>query len=152
MRLFAIVANVNKDGVSVNARQIVESYLGLQLNNTLVQEYLALFDEYLGTHHKKTADEAKKERKRTSLNSVKVLMICHEINEQLQQREKIIVLIRLLEFIHEDNATSDKELDFIKTVADTFNISEEEYLELKAFIIDGLDLIKNKKKVLLISY
>ncbi len=151
MRLFAIVANVNKDGVSVNARQIVESYLGLQLNSTLVQEYLALFDEYLGTHHKKSEDEAKRERKRTSLNSVKVLMICHEINEQLEQREKIIVLIRLLEFIHEDNAVSDKELDFIKTVADTFNISEEEYLELKAFIIDGIDKIKAQKKVLQID-
>lgn len=151
MRLFAIVANVNKDGVSVNARQIVESYLGLQLNSTLVQEYLALFDEYLMSHHKKTTDEGKKERKRTSLNSVKVLMICHEINEQLEQREKIIVLIRLLEFIHEDNSISDKELDFIKTVAETFNIGEDEYFDLKAYIIDGIEFIKAKRKMLFID-
>jgi hypothetical protein len=88
MRLFAIVANVNKDDVSSDAREIVKSYLSLQLNKALVQEYLDLFDEYISVHHKKVTDGSKKERKRTSLNSVKVLMICHEINEQLEQKEK----------------------------------------------------------------
>lgn len=151
MRLFAIVANVNKEGVSINAREIVKSYLSLQLSSSLVQEYLSLFEEYLLLHNKKSDDESKKERKRTSLNSVKVLMICHEINEQLQQKDKIIVLIRLLEFIHEDHEVNDKELEFVKTVADTFNISEEEYYDLKAFIIDGREHIKSKRKLLYID-
>jgi len=151
MRLFAIVANVNKDDVSSDAREIVESYLSLQLNKTLVQEYLDLFDEFLNLHHKKDTAGGKKEQKRTSLNSVKVLMICHEINEQLEQKEKIIVLIRLLEFIHEDNVVTEKELDFVKTVADTFNISEEEYFDLKHYIIDGIKYIKSQKKLLLIN-
>ena len=53
MRLFAIVANVNKEGVSTNAREIVKSYLGLQLSATLVQEYLELFDNYLAISSKK---------------------------------------------------------------------------------------------------
>ena len=151
MRLFAIVANVNKEGLSINAREIVKSYLSLQLNSTLVQEYLALFDEYLALHHKKSDDGSQKEKKRTSLNSVKVLMICHEINEQLQQKDKVIVLIRLLEFIHEDNEVNEKELEFVKTVADTFNISQEEYLDLKAFIVDGREFIHSKRKVLFIN-
>jgi ABC-type multidrug transport system ATPase subunit/recombinational DNA repair protein RecR len=151
MRLFAIVANVNKDDVSSDAREIVKSYLSLQLNKALVQEYLDLFDEYISVHHKKVTDGSKKERKRTSLNSVKVLMICHEINEQLEQKEKIIVLIRLLEFIHEDNVVTEKELDFVKTVADTFNISESEYFDLKYYIIDGIKYIRSEKKLLLIN-
>jgi len=152
MRLFAIVANVNKEGVSTKARDVVKSYLGLQLSASLVQEYLQLFDDYLSVHHKKMKSEDQKERKRTSLNSVKVLMICHEINEQLQQKDKIIVLIRLLEFIHEDQEVSEKELDFVKTVADTFNISEEEYFDIKAFLIDGIEMIKFKRKLLYIDY
>jgi ABC transport system ATP-binding/permease protein len=151
MRLFAIVANVNKDGVSPKSRGIVKTYLELQLSASLVQEYLGLFDEYLQVHHKKSDDGSKKEKKRTSLNSVKVLMICHEINEQLQQKEKLIVLVRLLEFISEDSQLNEKELDFVKTVADTFNISEEEYYDLKAFIIDGFEYIKSKKKTLYIN-
>jgi ABC-type multidrug transport system ATPase subunit len=151
MRLFAIVANVNKEGVSTDARDIVKSYLGLQLSASLVQEYLTLFDNYLEVHHKKIDEANQKERKRTSLNSVKVLMICHEINEQLQQKDKIIVLIRLLEFIHEDSDVTEKELDFVKTVADTFNISEDEYYDIKAFIIDGIEVVKSKKKLLFIN-
>ena len=151
MKLFAIVANVNRDEVSTNARNIVESYLSLQLNRELVQEYVGLFDEFLKVHHKKGKKSDKKDRKRTSLNSVKVLMICHEINEQLEQKEKIIVLIRLLEFIHEDFDITYKELDFIKTVADVFNVSEEEYASLKALIIDGVEFIKQRRKVLLIN-
>ncbi len=151
MKLFAIVANVNREDVSQNARKIVESYLSLQLNRALVQEYVQLFDEYLKVHHKKGGKGGEKERKRTSLNSVKVLMICHEINEQLEQREKVIVLIRLLEFIHEDYDISEKELDFVKTVADVFNINGEEYDNLKALIIDGIEFIKVKKRVLLIN-
>jgi ABC-type multidrug transport system ATPase subunit len=151
MRLFAIIASVHREGVSQNARDIVESYLSLQLNRALVQEYLELFDEYLKVHHKVTKKGSKREKRRTSLNSVKVLVICHEINEQLEQREKIIVLVRLLEFIHEDYAVTNKELDFVRTVADTFNIGEVEYDNLKAIIIDGIDFIKERKRVLLIN-
>jgi hypothetical protein len=39
-------------------------------------------------------------RKRTSLNSVKVLKICTQVNEELNQRQKFVVLVHLLEFIH----------------------------------------------------
>ncbi|MBN1252428.1 MAG: ATP-binding cassette domain-containing protein [Bacteroidales bacterium] len=151
MKLFAIVANVDKDNVSQNARRIVESYLGLQLNASLVQEYLLMFDEFLVKLHKNIGKGDKRERVRTSLNSVKVLVICHEINEQLQQVEKLIVLIRLLEFIHEDYTITDKELDFVKTVAETFNVSEDEYLDAKAFIIEDNDKIKIQKKLLKIN-
>lgn len=151
MRLFAIVANVQKDKLSSDAREIVKSYLSLQLNNSLVEEYLDLFDEYLATHHKKSDGGSRKERKRTSLNSVKVLMICQEINEQLEQKDKIVVLIRLLEFIHEDSDITENELDFIKTVADVFNISTEEYGEIKNFMIDGVEKIQTQKKLLIID-
>ncbi|OQY05694.1 MAG: hypothetical protein B6I20_00715 [Bacteroidetes bacterium 4572_117] len=151
MKLFAIVANVNTEGVSQNARKIVESYLSLQLNRKLVKEYLKLFDDFLMIHHKKDKKNDRNERKRTSLNSVKVLKICHEINEQLEQGDKIIVLIRLLEFINEDFIITEKELDFVQTVAGTFNINEKEYLNLKAVIIDGIEFIKENKRILLIS-
>ena len=44
MRLFAIIANVNADGISDKSRSIVESYLKLQLSLDQVNEYLELFD------------------------------------------------------------------------------------------------------------
>ena len=41
-------------------------------------------------------------RKRRSLNSVKVLRICTQINEELEQKQKVIVLVEVLEFIFAD--------------------------------------------------
>lgn len=151
MRLFAIVAHVNKDGVSPRARTIVESYLKLQLNQKLLQEYLQLFDEYIELHNKDVHKGGTKAKKRTSLNSVKVLMICHEINEVLQQKEKIIVVLRLLEFVGEDEVITEKELEFINTVADTFNIKEDEYKDIKTLVLDSEIKIQNKSKLLVVD-
>jgi len=43
MQLFAIIARV--DGVNNSGRNIVQSFLKQQLNQELVDQYLALFDE-----------------------------------------------------------------------------------------------------------
>ncbi len=151
MRLFAIIANVNKGLISESSREIVRAYLSLQLNNELVSSYLDLYDEYLLFFDNKKSEGTNKENKRNSLNSVKVLMICHEINEQLEQKDKVVVLIRLFEFIGGDTEITDKELDFIKTVSDVFNISDEEYNDIKSYIIDGIDQIKEQRKLLTID-
>ncbi len=151
MRLFAIIANVEKEGVSQNARTIVESYLSLLLSKENALQYLQLFDNYIEEHHKNRDSSSVKVKKRTSLNSVKVLKICNEINEELQQEEKVIVLLRLFEFIREDESITDEELDFIHTVADTFNISNEEYHQIKYLIIGNINEITDKLKVLIID-
>ena len=52
----------------------------------------------------------------------------------MEQRQKVIVLIRILEFIYADNHHSTKELEFAETVADTFNIEKEEYQEIFEFV------------------
>ncbi len=151
MRLFSIVATVNREESSDRSRRIVESYLNLQLNKELVSEYLQLYDEYIANHKKKFTRDGRRAKKRTSLNSVKVLMICHEINEQLQQKDKVIVLLRLFEFVGESTSITDKELEFVKTVADTFNISEREYYDMKAIVTETVDEIKSKKQVLIVD-
>ena len=96
MQLFAIIAKV--DGVNVIGRSIVQSFLKQQLNQELVEQYLKVFDEDIEAIHKlsKGSDASKK----LSLNSVKVLRICSEINKELTQAQKIVVLIRLIEFIN----------------------------------------------------
>ena len=113
MQMFAIIAKV--DGINNTGRQIVQSFLKQQLNLEQVETYLKIFDEYLESHQNASK---KKEgaAKRTSLNSVKVLRICTQINQELEQPQKVIVLIRLLEFIYSSNEISDQEFEFV-TVA-----------------------------------
>ncbi len=149
MRLFAIVANVDEEGLSPKARQVVLDYLLLQLNQELANEYITFFDYYLKTHHKKRSDETKA-RKKLALNSVKVLAICQEINEELQQSEKIIVLLRLLEFIGHE-LISDEEKAFVETVADVFNIPRDEHIDIFNFVLKTPTEIINKDRLLIVD-
>ena len=119
MQMFAIIAKV--DGVTNTGRAIVEAFLKQQLNKEQVEKYLVIFDEYIEAQQ---AGSKKKDgaAKKTSLNSVKVLKICTQINQELEQPQKIIVLIRLLEFIHSSDEISEQENEFVSIVAETFNI------------------------------
>src|SRR5690606_7627873 len=150
MQLFAIVAKVdevsNDDDnaeseetpriVSTRGREIIESFLKYELSSSDVRKYLTIFDNFLietrGRLYAKSGGQ-----KRTSLQSVKVLRICEQINQELTQRQKFIVLMRIFEFINTDNHTSDKEEEFVQTVADSFHISPEEYLLVKSFTESG---------------
>lgn len=148
MQMFAIIAKV--DGVNNTGRQIVQSFLKQQLSQEQVETYLKIFDEYLESHQQASK---KKEgaAKRTSLNSVKVLKICTQINQELEQTQKVIVLLRLLEFIYSSNEISDQEYEFVVTVADTFNIPHEEFTLLKWFIETGHEIVPNEPNILVIN-
>ncbi|MCF6366048.1 MAG: ATP-binding cassette domain-containing protein [Bacteroidales bacterium] len=151
MKLFAIIANADSNVVSDEARRVVRTYLDVMLNKHHVDIYLNLFDKFVKQHHHAKKDDNRKVRKQTSLNSVKVLKICSEINEQLHQKEKIVVLIRLLEFVNENNIITEKELDFVKTVSDIFNIPENEFSNLFNLAINKIDSSENNPKLLIIN-
>ena len=132
MQLFAIIAKVeineqtNEISSDEDSRKVVSLFLKQELNQERVKEYLDLFDSFIDTHHGKSKRKDGK-RKRTSVNSVKILRICTQINEELKQRQKVIVLIRIIEFIDSDKEISDQEHEFAATVSETFNISQEEF-------------------------
>ena len=148
MQMFAIIAKV--DGISNTGRSIVESFLKQQLNKEQVEKYLVIFDEFIEAQQ---AGSKKKDgsAKRTSLNSVKVLKICTQINQELEQPQKVIVLIRLLEFIYSSDEISEQENEFVITVADTFNISNDEFGQLRAFVEDTAEKIPNTPHILVIN-
>lgn len=140
MQLFAIIAKVDEvndndiNNIESSAgRRIIESFLKTELNSSLVREYIKMFDEFLVTHHL-SSTKKDGERKRTSLNSVKVLRICSQINSELTQRQKIIVLLRIFEYIHANDNINDQEVEFVNTVAETFNIDPQEYKRMKDFM------------------
>lgn len=144
MQLFAIVAKVDevsdgsdKDEIqliqSSRGREIIESFLKSELSSSDVNKYLNIFEDFLNQTRGKLYAKSGGQ-KRTSLQSVKVLRICEQINKELAQRQKFIVLIRIFEFIHSDGILSENEVEFVKTVADSFHISEEEFEQVRKFI------------------
>jgi ABC-type multidrug transport system ATPase subunit len=149
MQLFAIIAR--PDSSRSDRKTVVKSFLSRQLNAELVEEYLGVFDEFYTLHQEKQKESSKRIL-RISSSSVRVLKICTAINEELIQPQKIIVLIQLLEFVKSD---SDKitiqEMEFINTVAETFNIPDEEYKEIKDFVLFSFIQVPDSSQILLID-
>ncbi len=148
MQMFAIIARVN--GVNDSGRFIVQSFLKQQLNQELVDQYLAIFDEFLEAHHS-VSKKKDGTAKRTSLNSVKVLKICTQINGELTQVQKVVVLIRLIEFISSNEEISEQEMEFVITVSETFNIDEEEFIRCMKFVQAKEDNAPDSAKILVLD-
>jgi ABC transport system ATP-binding/permease protein len=150
LQLFAIIANVSEDGVSFKARAIVKTFLRQYLKTNLINKYLVVFDHYLEIHHPYLFGGGITPQKQTVSDSEKLRYITEEINRSLLQREKFIVFLRLVEFINEDDVMTSKELAFIKTIADSFNISRIEHDNTKKFVLNDCDAI-DKDRVLVID-
>ncbi|HEY4797460.1 MAG TPA: ATP-binding cassette domain-containing protein [Bacteroidia bacterium] len=148
MQMFAIIAKV--DGVSNTGRLIVQSFLKQQLNQEMVEQYLQLFDKFLEEYHK-VSQRKEGAAKRTSLGSVKILKICTQINTELEQKQKVVVLVRLLEFIYSNNEISQQEYEFVQTVAETFNISDDEFKRTLEFIRSKIDVVPDTNLLLVVD-
>ena len=136
IHLFALVANVNDKQVSEKDRDFVLAYLRQHLDEALVEEYLKLYDDYF-EFYSRELQQSGSEADDSSLLRFQVINICGEISRELHQSDRMIVFLRLLEFIGEDDIFSHLERIFIQTVADSFNISHDEVKDAKAFILGG---------------
>ncbi len=86
---------------------------------------------------------------------MRVLKICTEINEELTQQQKIVVLVQLLEYVksHEkgENLLTEQEFEFISTVADTFFIPKENFDEIMDFVMYSFDKVPSSNNILVID-
>ncbi|MBP5502499.1 MAG: ATP-binding cassette domain-containing protein [Bacteroidales bacterium] len=133
MRLFALITDCGDGRYTQDARNVVCAYLQRLLSSDAVEEYLAKFDRYVDEQGLKDTRKMS-ERKQVSLNSVRVLKICRQINAELHQKEKFIVLIQLVEYVYTDDIITETETDFVSTVSDSFNISRRDFQNILAFV------------------
>jgi len=127
MQLFAVIAKADSKVDGTSNVSIIRRLLERQLNQDLVQVYLDQFHEHI----------KKFPNRKIYASAVKVLRICSEINDeqQLNQRERVIIVLRLFEFIYtiEDANVSELE-EFVELVANAFNVDNHEFQALKAFV------------------
>lgn len=148
IRLFALISDVHAEKeISIRGRDVVRLFLSKHLNNEQVLKYMEIFDEYLRLYYPDgILKDSIKDRKRTSLTSIRILAICEKINEELQQKQKIYVLVQLMDFISFSSEVSEKELDFLETVASAFNIHQTEYQDILGFIlVPGKDITREER-------
>ena len=84
--------------------------------------------------------------------SDKVLRICSQINEELQQKEKYFVVVRLLEFLKEFAGDGgQQENEFIETVAEAFNIDQQLFRLIKEHVTCSENELADQPEFLLLS-
>ncbi|MFP4046534.1 MAG: ATP-binding cassette domain-containing protein, partial [Bacteroidales bacterium] len=148
MQLFAIIAHPSSN--AGERRAIVEYFLKRQINQKATKKYLYIFDNFYREHQEKLKEKGKR-KKRTSSSSVRVLKICTEINEELTQKQKNVVLVRLLEFIKSGQQVTDQEMAFLTTVADTFNVPRDEFELIKNFVLQSFEELSPSEQILIID-
>ena len=138
MHLFAIVATLSKKGISEYGRNIVKTYLLQHIKEDVADEYLTLFEDYLDFYKRDKEFQVNGQLPATSIYGSQYLAkVCNQIRKELHRNERIIVLLRLIEYVHEDQKISDFEREFIRLVAETFNISNTEMNNAVIFIEGG---------------
>lgn len=152
MRLFAIVADVNKDGYSGNERNIVMEYLQRQFSSELVEKFIRYFDERLLYYHPNQMFENDDEAQKQNLeNEMKILEICRQINEELQQEQKVVLLVHLFDFINRGDDLTDNELKFVTSVAEGLNINKDDFEDIERFTLRQVDRISRRENILYID-
>jgi hypothetical protein len=153
VQLFALISDSgHTEGISSRGKDIVRLFLAHHLNQDLIAKYMEIFDEYVWIYHSDDiARGSLKERKRTTLNAVRILAICETIIGEFHQKQKLYVLIQLLDFIHFSAEITENKLDFLETISSAFNIPDEEYHDISKFILESYEVVPGRNNIMIID-
>jgi ABC-type multidrug transport system ATPase subunit len=147
-QLFAIITKQD-GGVSENERQFVIDFFQQELEKSAIAGYLELYDSMSGYTEQQTPHVDDKSNKLTSVkDSIKTLAICKKINKTLAQKQKVIVLNKLLELVGSDKHFTPQRMEIVNTVSTVFNIVQDEYKLIESFVISDDPAKLNFKDIL----
>jgi len=150
MQLFAIIARPQSN--AKERRGVVEVFLRRQINQELVNKYLSTYDEQYEEARKKL-EKSGTERREGAI-AIRIRKLCIEINEQgqLDQVQRIVVVIQVLEFCKSGGQeVSPLELGFINTLAEGLNITNREYKVIESFVLNSFLNIPATPDLLIIN-
>lgn len=133
-QLFAIITKQD-GGVTAKERLFVMRFFQQELDQVSVMEYLALYDKYSGYAEEGLVPQQVVAKTPSVKDSLVTLQICKKFNRTLTQKQKVIVLIKLLELVGADNHFTPQRMEIIHTVSTVFNIQSEEYRLIERFVV-----------------
>ena len=153
-QLFAIITKQD-GGVTETERNYVISFFKQELDHDSIKEYVELYDkfaEYGKTEEEEGEVQVVKKKKLTSVkDSVKTLAICKKINKTLTQKQKVVVLVKLLELVGSDGNFTEQRIDIIDTVSRAFNIEKNEFKLVEGFALNLPDSREKFEDLLIVS-
>src|SRR5688500_10868022 len=121
LRLFAVVA---KEGdVTRQERDQIRIFLQEHLSNSSVESYLHFFDDIT------------KNPQATASDVAKIRQLCAEINPELTQKQKLIIILDLVSIIQADGHISETEELFVNTIGESFKITQGGIEAIMMFVL-----------------
>lgn len=153
MQLFALISDIRDESeISGREKNIVRSFLSRLLNTELVEKYMRFFDECLKLFYSNGNTEAVAFGERMDeYKALRIKNICDDINNEFRIKQKIYLIIQLIDFISYGTEITSRELDFLMTVALAMKIPENEYRNIKSFILDPVSKLQEKDNLMLIN-
>ncbi len=148
MRLFAIVSQIHSLDDNEKARKVIDRYLNLIIRKDFVRKFLIMFDFYQNSMRER---EIKTGEKKLSLLSVKAVIICDQINHNLDKKQKIFIITHILEILSVTEHNRKGDIDFIRTISSALRINEELFTNCSSFIFGQLDNIHNMNHLLVVD-
>ncbi|MEA3450646.1 MAG: ATP-binding cassette domain-containing protein, partial [Bacteroidota bacterium] len=149
MQLFALVSGIGDDENSKTySKQVVRLYLQTHLSTELIEKYLKVYDQFLKQF---TQPLGSNKKKKISASSVKILKIAEKINSTLNRIEKVLVLVRVIEYAKQNEQIDMQELDLIATLADTFTVNTDEYQNILNFILGTYQKMPDRNKLISVN-
>lgn len=132
MQLFALIANTSQ--VTAKGKKIVEAFLRQHLTRRVANEYLDLFENYADFFNRDISAYADNSETGREALIEYIQKVCFQIRKGLPQADRIVVYIKLLEYVIEDNKITNLEKLVVDTVATCFNIESLESNNIEYFI------------------
>ena len=138
LKLFAVVAK--QDEVTRQEREQIKNFLADHLAESAVEKYIAFFDEYT-----KSISYASHDDKET------LLSLCAEMNNELTQKQKVVIILELVRIVLADSEVSDREEELMNLICDTIKVRKEDLNAIKKFVLGGSGTQLDNEGVLIID-
>jgi ABC-type multidrug transport system ATPase subunit len=123
IKLIAILANA--DSVNNDERAKIKLVLRNSLNDDLVKEYMALFDEEVAKLNSDSRAETDEEL---------IVELCTSLNKELTRHQKIAALLQLTAITLADGIISDREAELTELIRKNFNVENNEFASISMFV------------------
>jgi len=140
MKLFALVAK--EDLITKQEREHVQVFLSDHLSKKAMESQLRLFDEF--------AIEVS-EKMGAAKESDLIGRICSSINKEVEQKQKIVIVIELMSVILADGTITERERNLAEIICDQFNINRADLALLEKYVSGQTIEQSDDENILIIS-
>ncbi len=146
-QLFGIITKQDGGATKVE-RTFVIDYFKNELDQESVKTYMSIYDKVSNYDEHRVKEDGNQEM--AASDSVRVLKYCRQITKELEQRQKVIILVKLLELISSDGNFTKQRREVINTISSTFKI-QNEYKDIESFVMSTDSSQLNQDNILVVS-